>query len=154
MAINSLNNKYSELKAYTLKKNKTAIDKATIAIDEMLRNGDKITFDAVAKKAGIARSTLYCNQAIKERIKNVRTVSVGGIGTGNARANAESVNQSANINALHRQITELKAANQRIKEERDSLIQQKKQLIVQLVHMEELKDENLRFKNRFKGKSD
>jgi len=131
MAINSLNNKYSELKAYTLKKNKTAVDKATIAIDEMLKNGDKITFDAAAKKVGVARSTLYCNQEISERIKNIRTVSVGGIGTGNARANAESISQCTNITVVHRQITELKAANQRIKEERDSLIQQKKQLIIQ-----------------------
>ena len=140
------NNKYAGLKAYTLKKNKTAIDKATIAIDEMMKNGDKITFDAVAKKADIARSTLYCNQDISERIKNIRTIADG------TRTNAKSINQEANITVLHKQITELKVANQRIKEERDSLIQQKKQLIIQLVHMEELKDENLRLKNRFNGK--
>lgn len=41
-------------------------------LDEMIANGEYISFGAVARRAGVSRSYLYRHAAIAERIKNVR----------------------------------------------------------------------------------
>lgn len=122
------------LKSHQEKKNQETILKVNEAIDRLKRSRTKsINFKTVAEEAGISKATLYNNAILKERILSLRAVtrnieheSTTGYSKDNFRKKDEK------IKALYDQIKKLK------KEQED--------LIVQLIEMEELRDENIRLR--------
>ena len=129
------NNKNTEgLKEFAEKKNQETIEKVNKAIDKLKRSKTKsINFKTVAEEAGVSKATLYNNAILKERILSLRAIQKG-VPNGSIVATPKD---------------KIKAKDDKIKklyEEIKKLKEDKEKLIIQLVHMEELKDENKRLR--------
>ena len=129
------NNKNTEgLKAFAEKKNQETIEKVNKAIDKLKRSKTKtINFKTVAEEAGVSKATLYNNDILKERILSLRAIQ-------------KSI---PNDNIVATSKDKIKAKDNKIKklyEEIKKLKEDKEKLIIQLVEMEELKDENKRLR--------
>jgi len=122
------NNKNTEgLKEFAAKKNQETIEKVNKAIDKLKRSKTKsINFKTVAEEAGVSKATLYNNAILKERILSLRAIQKG-VPNGSIVATPKD---------------KIKAKDDKIKK----LKEDKEKLIIQLVHMEELKDENKRLR--------
>ena len=129
------NNKNTEgLKEFAEKKNQETIEKVNKAIDKLKRSKTKsINFKTVAEEAGVSKATLYNNSVLKERILSLRAIQKGV--------------PDDNIDATPKD--KIKAKDDKIKqlyEEIKKLKDDKEKLIIQLIEMEELKDENKRLR--------
>ncbi|MFU7514840.1 DUF6262 family protein [Clostridium sp. HCS.1] len=137
------NNKNTEgLKEFAEKKNQETIEKVNKAIDKLKRSKTKsINFKTVAEEAGVSKATLYNNDILKERILSLRAIQKG----------------VPNDNIVATPKDKIKVKDEKIKqlyEEIKKLKEDKAKLIIQLVEMEELKDENKRLReNLYKIKS-
>ena len=121
------------LKASSAAKNQESIDKVNKAIDRLKKKGTKITFDAVAKEAGVSRATIYNNEILKERVNSLKaTSSIVQNASETSQIKSKSQLQDDKIKALRERIRELEA--------------DKHNLIEQLVDYEEIKAENERLK--------
>lgn len=60
----------------TIKKSEEKKEYVLEVINSMLRNGEKITFYSVYKKAGVSKSYVYNNEEIRNRIELCREGSV------------------------------------------------------------------------------
>jgi len=138
------NNKNTEgLKEFAEKKNQETIEKVNKAIDKLKRSKTKkINFKTVAEESGVSKATLYNNDILKERILSLRAIEKG----------------VPNDSIVATPKDKIKAKDDKIKqlyEEIKKLKEDKEKLIIQLVEMEELKDENKRLReqlNRIKIK--
>lgn len=129
------NNKNIEgLKEFAEKKNQETIEKVNKAIDKLKRSKTKsINFKTVAEEAGVSKATLYNNDILKERILSLRAIQKG----------------APNDNIVATPKDKIKAKDEKIKQlygEIKKLKEDKQKLIIQLVEMEELKDENKRLR--------
>ncbi|NEU04659.1 DUF6262 family protein [Clostridium senegalense] len=131
------NNKNTEgLKKFAEKKNQETIEKVNKAIDKLKRSKTKsINFKTVAEEAGVSKATLYNNDILKERILSLRAIEKG-VPNGNIVVTPKDKIQAKDdkIKQLYEEIKKLK--------------QDKQNLIIQLVDMEELKDENKRLREQ------
>lgn len=153
MAKNQLeNDRYAGIKSYTAERNRTAVEKIAIVLDEMEAKGEYITFNAVAKQAKVARSTLYYNAEVAERIKNIRINNE--VNRSNKPQNCPQENRiepfedNSDNDKLKLQLSKLQSDKRQLLDEKKQLLAQKDKLIAQLVQMEELKEENCRLKRR------
>ncbi|MCE1200367.1 MAG: DUF6262 family protein [Marinilabiliales bacterium] len=126
------------LKAYAEKKNQETIDRVNEAIDRLKRSSSRpINFKTVAEAAGVSKATLYNNDILKERILSLRAMKKGIRTQGVAAASNDQMQlQAEKIKQLYKEINNLR--------------EDKKKLIVQLVLMEELKDENQKLREQIK----
>lgn len=129
------NNKNTEgLKEFAEKKNQETIEKVNKAIDKLKRSKTRtINFKTVAEEAGVSKATLYNNDILKERILSLRAIQKG----------------VPNDSIVATPKDKIKAKDDKIKqlyEEIKKLKEDKEKLIIQLVDMEELKDENKRLR--------
>lgn len=129
------NNKNTQgLKEFSEKKNQETIEKVNKAIDKLKRSKTKsINFKTVAEEAGVSKATLYNNDILKERILSLRAIQKG----------------VPNDSIVATPKDKIKAKDDKIKqlyEEIKKLKKDKEKLIIQLVDMEELKDENKRLR--------
>ena len=126
----------SGLKEFSEKRNQDTIDKVNKAIDRLKRSKTKkINFKTVAEEAGVSKATLYNNDALKERILSLRALEKG----------------VPNKDIIATPKDKLKAKDERIKqqyEEIKRLKEDNKNLISQLINLEELKDENERLRKK------
>jgi len=122
------------LKEFAEKKNQETIEKVNKAIDKLKRSKTKkINFKTVAEEAGVSKATLYNNDILKERILSLRAIEKG----------------VPNDSIVATPKDKIKAKDDKIKqlyEEIKKLKEDKEKLIIQLVEMEELKDENKRLR--------
>lgn len=122
------------LKEFAEKKNQETIEKVNKAIDKLKRSKTKtINFKTVAEEAGVSKATLYNNDILKERILSLRAIEKG----------------VPNDSIVATPKDKIKAKDDKIKqlyEEIKKLKEDKQNLIIQLVEMEELKDENKRLR--------
>lgn len=124
------------LKTYAEQKNKETIEKVNQVIDKLKRSKTKsINFKTVAEEAGVSKATLYNNDMLKERILSLRAIKKGVptndmVGTPKDKIKK----QDDKIRQLREEINQLKI--------------DKKNLVVQLVEMEELREENQRLRKR------
>lgn len=128
-------NKNTEgLKKFAEKKNQETIEKVNKAIDKLKRSKTKtINFKTVAEEAGVSKATLYNNDILKERILSLRAIQKG----------------VPNDSIVATPKDKIKAKDDKIKqlyEEIKKLKEDKEKLLIQLVAMEELKDENKRLR--------
>ncbi|MDN5318216.1 DUF6262 family protein [Thermovirga lienii] len=54
-------------------------DAVKVAIDEMKASGQDVDFQSVARKLGVARSTLYRNSLVRELVEKARTEKRGKV---------------------------------------------------------------------------
>ncbi|WP_097028324.1 DUF6262 family protein [Clostridium peptidivorans] len=124
------------LKEFAEKKNQETIEKVNKVIDKLKRSKTKkINFKTVAEESGVSKATLYNNDILKERILSLRAI--------------EKSNSNVNIEATPKD--KIQAKDDKIKqlyEEIKKLKEDKQNLIIQLVDMEELKDENERLREQ------
>lgn len=124
------------LKQFAEKKNHETIERVNKAIDKLKRSKTKaINFKTVAEEAQVSKATLYNNDILKERIMSLRAIE-------KSDSNGDIV-----ITPKHK----IQAKDEKIKqlyEEIKKLREDKQNLIIQLVDMEELKDENKRLKEQ------
>ncbi|WP_179867008.1 DUF6262 family protein [Bacillus pseudomycoides] len=122
------------LKEFAEKKNQETIEKVNKAIDTLKRSKTKkINFKTVAEEAGVSKATLYNNDILKERILSLRAIRKG----------------VSNNNIIATSKDKIRATDDKIKqlyEEVKKLKEDKQNLIIQLVEMNELKDENKRLR--------
>lgn len=132
-------NKNTEgLKEFAKKKNQETIEKVNKAIDKLKRSKTKkINFKTVAEESGVSKATLYNNDILKERILSLRAIEKG-VPNGNIVATPKD-----KIKAKDEKIKQLYAEIKKLKED-------KQNLIIQLVEVEELKDENKRLREQLK----
>lgn len=124
----------SGITAYAKQKNRETIDRVNQAIDQLKHSKTmRISFNAVTKKAGVSRATLYNNPILKERIQSLREL-----------ANRTAVAASAPMKTVQSQNEKLSVLRQEIA----SLKLDKQKLIVQLADMEALMAENYRLKKQ------
>ena len=124
------------LKEFAEKKNQETIEKVNKAIDKLKRSKTKkINFKTVAEEAGTSKATLYNNDILKERILSLRAIQKG----------------VPNDSIVATPKDKIKAKDEKIKQLYDEikkLKEDKEKLIIQLVEMEELKDENKRLREQ------
>lgn len=122
------------LKEFAEKKNQETVEKVNKAIDKLKRSKTKkINFKTVAEEAGVSKATLYNNDILKERILSLRVIEKG----------------VPNHSIVATPKDKIKAKDDKIRqlyEEIKKLKEDKEKLIIQLVDMEELKDENKRLR--------
>ncbi|MDS0528543.1 DUF6262 family protein [Clostridium sp. SHJSY1] len=122
------------LKEFAEKKNQETIEKVNKAIDKLRQSKTKkINFKIVAEEAGVSKATLYNNDILKERILSLRAIEKG----------------VPNDSIIATPRDKIKAKDDKIKQLYDEikkLKEDKEKLIIQLVEMEELKDENRRLR--------
>lgn len=124
------------LKSHQEKKNQETILKVNEAIDRLKRSRTKsINFKTVAEEAGISKATLYNNAILKERIFSLRAIIKG---------NSSEETTTAPKNQLKKKEEKIKALYEQIRH----LKKEQEDLIIQLVAMEELKEENERLKKQ------
>ena len=83
------------LETYYKKKTEVAINKVNITIDELRKNGRKINFNVVAKESGVAKTFLYENTEIKEKIQTLRNEEVNN--EINQRAKFDKTSKSKDV---------------------------------------------------------
>ena len=128
----------SGLKKHAEQQRQEIIAKVESAIQQLIHDGESITFESVAKAAGVSRGTLYNYPQVKCRIVELR-----------AEAHAEARVENMPIKKTKVQRLEEKVSiltNQVAQLEED-----KKKLIIQLVDLEELKEENDRLRRMLRG---
>ena len=119
------------LHKYAKAKNDETIEKVKMAIDKLKRSKNTaINFSTVAREAGVSKATLYNNAVLKERILGLRT-STKGV------PNLETTGTASE-----------RTTNKGYLEEIRKLRRVKKNLILQLVEMEELREENARLREQ------
>ena len=124
------------LKKYTKSKNKETIEKVNTAIDKLKRSRKSdINFSTVAKEAGVSKATLYNNEILKERILSLRTGTKGV------------------PNIIPPDKSFIRAADKGYFDEIRKLREDKKNLILQLVEFEALRNENAKLMSRLCKKS-
>lgn len=123
------------LKEFAEKKNQETIEKVNKAIDTLKRSKTKkINFKTVAEEAGVSKATLYNNDILKERILSLRAIRKGVPNNNNIIATSKD-----KIRATEDKIKQLYEEIKKLKED-------KQNLIIQLVEMNELKEENKRLR--------
>lgn len=131
------NNRNTEgLKEFAEKKNQETIEKVNKAIDKLKRSKTKkINFKTVAEEAGVSKATLYNNDVLKERILSLRAIE---------KSADNGVIIATPKDKIQAKDDKIKQLYDEIKKLKDD----KEKLIIQLVDMEELKDENKRLREQ------
>lgn len=122
------------LKAYAAGRKEKTEENVSRAIDQMKREGRKISFSSVAEKAGVSRTTLYGHERIRERIQGLMALSADD---GQAVKDVPPLGKtemSDRIKVLRAQIERLES--------------DKEKLIIQLVDHYELEKENERLRRQ------
>lgn len=126
--------KISGLKRHAEEKNEATIKKVNQVIDKLKRSKTKqINFKTVAEEAGVSKATLYNNEVLKQRILSLRAIQK------NVPNNNETMEVKNQSQKKDERIKELYKVIEKLKKEQNDLV-------VQLVEMEELKDEVKRLK--------
>ena len=142
MATKEPNGRMSGLKLYAEQRSREIVDKANATIDKLVSDGDSVTFEAVSKAAGVARGTLYKYPEVKERILKLKAA---------AKAAAHAAAVTEDIPARKTKVQRLEERIATLTNRVAMLEEDKKKLIIQLVDMEELKEENERLRKTLRG---
>ncbi len=133
-------NQQSGLLRYSEQRKKETEIKVRNTLDKMKREGRDINYEAVAQEAGVSRATLYNNNDLREEIALIKNEEV-------ERRKKKLVNEEKDkIKCLDSKVAELRSIINKLEID-------KKNLIVQLVDMEHLKDQNQQLKKRLNIKT-
>lgn len=122
------------LKAYAAERHGKTEEKISRAIEQMKKEGGKITFSSVAGRAGVSRTTLYGNEQIRERIQGLMALSADNGKDEGEVLPAGRTGLTDRIKALREQVKKLES--------------DKAKLVIQLAGHYELKKENERLRRQ------
>lgn len=125
----------SALKAHNSQKNLDTIERVNKAIDTLKKKNATINFETVAKAAGVSRATLYNNPKLKERIMGLRAIAFA------PAPDADVDPKKTKVQRLEETVADLKARVRQLETD-------KKNLVVQLIDYEEIKEENVRLRRQ------
>jgi hypothetical protein len=94
-----------------------AVGRAEQALRALDQEGVEISFQAVARRAGVSRQWLYTQPALREEIQRLRE-------RGPARRDGVPARQRASEASLRQRVESLRSENQRLREENASLKQE------------------------------
>ena len=109
------------LEEYYKKKTEVAINKVNKAIENLLNNGSKINFNVVANESGVAKTFLYENLEIKEKIEALRNKQVNNEINQRAKFDKTSKSKDVIIATKDRKIEKLESENKKLKDELNTL---------------------------------
>ena len=109
------------LEEYYKKKTEIAINKVNKAIENLLNNGSKINFNVVANESGVAKTFLYENLEIKEKIEALRNKQVNNEINQRAKFDKTSKSKDVIIATKDRKIEKLESENKKLKDELNTL---------------------------------
>ena len=109
------------LEEYYKKKTEVAINKVNKAIENLLNNGSKINFNVVANESGVAKTFLYENLEIKEKIEALRNKQVNNEINQRAKFDKTSKSKDVIIATKDRKIEKLESENKKLKDELNCL---------------------------------
>lgn len=95
-------------------RHRRAVDRAEHALRELDREGAAVSFQSVARRAGVSRQWLYTQPTLRRQIETLRD-------RGRDRADGVPARQRASEASLHQRLQTLRAENQRLREENHSL---------------------------------
>ena len=90
------------------------VERAERALRDLDAEGSAISFQSVAKRAGVSRQWLYTQPAIRAEIEQVRDKAP-------ARTSAVPARQRTSEASLRQRLDTMRAENQRLREENQSL---------------------------------
>ena len=95
----------------------TTLQRAETVLHRMAKRGDPITFNHVAETAGVSRSWLYRQPALRQQIDRLRdaTATRPGVLPSAERATTDSLRQQ--VHAYRGEITRLRNENQELREQ-------------------------------------
>lgn len=128
------------LKAYAAERKEKTEEKLSLIIDQMKKEGSRISFSSVAERAGVSRTTLYAHERIKERVQGLAALSAGGGQSAKDTPQPGKTELSDRVRILKEQVKKLEA--------------DKEKLLLQLVDYYELKKENERLHRKLDKKPD
>ena len=97
-------------------RHQATVNKAVDAIEHLDRSGQPVTFSAIAAAAGVSRTWLYRNPAVRDLIARLRSQPSRATSTQAAqRATAESLR--ARLDAARQEISRLRAENATLREQ-------------------------------------
>jgi len=94
-----------------------AVARAEQALRALDQEGAEVSFQAVARRAGVSRQWLYTQPALREAIQRLRD-------PGPARRDGVPARQRASEASLRQRVESLRSENQRLREENASLKQE------------------------------
>jgi Family of unknown function (DUF6262) len=95
-------------------RHKRTIDRAEQALRQLDAEGAAVSFQSVARRAGVSRQWLYTQPALRREIEVLRDRAP-------ARADSVPARQRASGASLRQRVESLRAENQRLREENQSL---------------------------------
>lgn len=108
--------KAETLKALHKSRREETDRKALEAIDALISEGKKITYAAVAKRAGLTAATLYNHENLRKRIEQLRNEPIKRSYGVKSRST-----EAAMIESLKRKVERLQKENDKLREENDRL---------------------------------
>lgn len=108
--------KAETLKALHKSRREETDRKALEAIDTLISEGKKVTYAAVAKRAGLTTATLYNHENLRKRIEQLRNEPVKRSHGAKTRSTEAAV-----IESLKRKVERLQKENEKLREENDRL---------------------------------
>ncbi len=136
----TLDKRVEGLKAHAAERKEKTEEKLSRIIDQMKKEGSRISFSSVAERAGVSRTTLYAHERIKERIQGLAALSADGGLAEKEMPQPGRTELSDRVRILREQVKKLEA--------------DKEKLILQLVDYYELKKENERLHRQLDKKLD
>lgn len=102
------------LQAAAQRKRQNALDRAHRAIRDLDRDGGDITFQAVARRAGVSRQWLYQQPALREEIEALRSLT-------HERPSPTPARERSSEASLRQRVQTLLLENQRLRDENAAL---------------------------------
>lgn len=109
------------IKAHAQEKSQDAKRKVDEAIQQLLRNKEPITFHRVATLSGVAKSYLYTNSEVRDRIEVLRQAQSKADSGQRENQGRSAASRDVLLAAKDRRIQELEAANRRLEAEKRQL---------------------------------
>jgi hypothetical protein len=95
-------------------RHRRTVERAERALRDLDREGAQVSFQSVARRAGVSRQWLYTQPALRQEIEALRE-------RGPARADGVPARQRVSEASLRQRVETLRAENQRLREENSGL---------------------------------
>ena len=106
-----------QIKYLNLQRKVTTQKKVDLAIQKLIRLQEAINFNSVANESGLAKSTLYNNPSIKERIESLREQQRQVPTPAQVKREMNDTNKDAIIASLKRKVKKLEEEVKILKEQ-------------------------------------
>ena len=106
--------KYDKMIALNKKSSEEKIDKAVKAVHKMMEDREKVTIPKLMNKTGLSRGFFYKNPAVRKEIDRALEQQAGMV---DLRREVMDMAMNSELAMLHKQVEELKAENERLRQE-------------------------------------